>query len=301
MGKGLFTSATLTKILGADGVATLKEKAIDSGQAFLTGGVTNVMSSVASNKAVASMIDASATGLGVYAFGKQLYKSAPETLTTLGRQIASEAVSILTAEGTKLVAEYTANHIAACASFPSQVSSYAMSYFNAYKMTVGEVIKKLTESAEQATENAVEEQKKKSMSDFIGNMKSKMGKFSNKVSDFISTGTTHVQMVTSYIANGPDWVVDQMDKQLSNLCDNANKIVAKQWEKDKEAYRKTAKNIGESIGADMVAKYNAKLTKTQKKQLLKIDRQKHKVNAKKVSALGKAKAKIASLTGIYIP
>ena len=301
MGKGLFTSDTLTKILGDDGVEILKENAIDAGQAFLTGGVTNAMSSVGSSKAVSSVINATSTGLGVAAFGKQLYDSAPDILTTLGSQIATEAVSILTAEGTKLISEYTANHVAACASFPSQVSSYAISYFNDHKMPVEDVVKKLTESAEQSTDNAVEEQKKKSMSEFVGNMKSKMGEFTNKVSDFISTGSSYVQMITSYISNGPDWVVDQMDKQLSNLCDNANKIVTKQWEKDKESYSKTAKNMGESIGADMVAKFNAELTKAQKKQLLKIERQKHKVNAKTIAALGKAKAQIASLTGVYIP
>ena len=132
-------------------------------------------------------------------------------------------------------------------------------------------------------------------------MKTKMNSVTSDINEYVSIGTSYIQMVTSYIANGPDWVTDQIDKQLGNLCETAENAVNKQWEKDKNMYNESAKNTGDAIGAEMVERYNKTLQKSQEKLLKKIENNKKIALAKAAALLGKNKTKIASMTGIYIP
>ena len=128
-----------------------------------------------------------------------------------------------------------------------------------------------------------------------------MNSVTSSINEYVSIGTSYIQMVTSYIANGPDWVTDQIDKQLGNLCETAETAVNKQWEKDKNIYNESAKSTGDAIGAEMVERYNKTLQKSQEKLLKKIENNKKIALAKAAALLGKNKTKIASMTGIYIP
>ena len=301
MGKGLFTADTLTKALGKDGVEQLTQIGIDSGQAFLSGKVTNAMIKVATTDSISSTINAAATAFGTYEFGKQVYKNADEIATTLAASLVTEATTIITKEIGRLSGEYIGKHAAAAAAWPGQVMNYAMKTFNEEKLSVGDVLKALKEASEDRMEKQTEDEKKKRMTEFMSKMKDTMNDVNSYVSKYVDIGTSYIQMVTSYIANGPDWVVDQMDKQLSNLSNMAEKELTKQWEKDKKLYDESAKSTGESIGGAMAEKFNKQLQHAQDKLLKKMEKQKQKALSKASAIKGKAKSKIASITGIYIP
>jgi F0F1-type ATP synthase membrane subunit b/b' len=108
-------------------------------------------------------------------------------------------------------------------------------------------------------------------------------------------------MVTSYIENGPEWVTNQLDKQIKSLLEDVNSAIDKQWQKDKEVYDSKAQSLGEKLGQEMTEKYNDALQKAQKKGIEKINKTKTKASLKLCSSKAKAASLIASKTGIYIP
>lgn len=295
----LTTGAAAVMALSGDNTASKGLAA--KGQSFISNKVSSATASIVSSKTGQTLVNGTATALGTAVFGTQLVKNSPEILTTLAVQITSEAINVLSGEVAKLVGVYVGNHVNAITTWPAKVQSYAMAYFNTYKMSVGDVLKNLLEAAEDRSKKESEKNKESKMSKFISNMKTKMNSVTSSINEYVSIGTSYIQMVTSYIANGPDWVTDQIDKQLGNLCETAETAVNKQWEKDKNIYNESAKNTGDAIGAEMVERYNKTLQKSQEKLLKKIENNKKIALAKAAALLGKNKTKIASMTGIYIP
>lgn len=295
----LTTGAAAVMALSGDDIASKGLAA--KGQSFISNKVSSATASIVSSKTGQTLVNGTATALGTAVFGAQLVKNSPEILTTLAVQITSEAINVLSGEVAKLVGVYVGNHVNAITTWPAKVQSYAMAYFNTYKMSVGDVLKNLLEAAEDRSKKESEKNKESKMSKFISNMKTKMNSVTSDINEYVSIGTSYIQMVTSYIANGPDWVTDQIDKQLGNLCETAENAVNKQWEKDKNIYNESAKNTGDAIGAEMVERYNKTLQKSQEKMLKKIENNKKIALAKAAALLGKNKTKIASMTGIYIP
>ena len=295
----LTTGAATVMALAGDNTASKGLAA--KGQSFIANKVSSATASIVSSKTGQTLVNGTATALGTAVFGTQLVKNSPEILTTLAVQITSEAINVLSGEVAKLVGVYVGNHVNAITTWPAKVQSYAMAYFNTYKMSVGDVLKNLLEAAEDRSKNESEKNKESKMSKFISDMKTKMNSVTSDINKYVSIGTSYIQMVTSYIANGPDWVTNQIDKQLGNLCETAETAVNKQWEKDKNMYNESAKNTGDAIGVEMVERFNKTLQKSQEKLLKKIENNKKIAAAKAAALLGKNKTKIASMTGIYIP
>ena len=118
---------------------------------------------------------------------------------------------------------------------------------------------------------------------------------------FVETGTSYIGMVMSYIQNGPEWVINEVDKQIGELVDGAQKEIDKQWEKDKSAYDTKAKLLGDKLGAEMVTKYNNALMAAQKKAKEKLDKQKKKATNQLTALKAKAASQLGALLGTYIP
>lgn len=273
----------------------------DGGTSLIADTISNAAYNIGKSQPVALASKATAAGLGTYGIGKELVNNAPEIITTLATAIISKSVEIVTEEVTKMGTTYLANHMQYITSFPMKVNSYAMSYFNANKMSIGDILKSFNESSEERIAQLNEKNEKKGLSEFISKAQDKSKKFMDKINGFIDTGTSYISMVTAYIQNGPDWVIDQVDKQITDLLSGAQKEIDKQWEKDKKAYDEKAKTLGDKAGRVMVDKYNKALTEAQKKGVEKIKKMKTKTAVKLFTVKAKAVSQIASMTGIYIP
>ena len=269
--------------------------------AAISKSVSNGITSILTDNTTKDLINVSATAFGAYKFGEQLVTNGPEILITLSQKLITQATTTITKESTKLITDYVNKHIKATMKWPVNVQSYAMAYFNAYKMSVGDILKLLNESSEDRAEKHAEESKKKKMSKFIDNMKTQMNNVKDKIDKYAKEGTSYIQMVTSYLQNGEDWVTEQLDKQIGNLVGKVKTEIDKQWAKDEALYNKTAKATGDEIGKKMVEKYNKSLQKAQDKQIKQMQKMKAKALAQAKAALGAAKCQLASLLGIYIP
>ena len=302
MGKGFFSIDNL-KGLGEDKFNQLQDLAIDSGQAFLSGQITNVVFKSTQNQTTQNLIGAAATGFGAYATGKQMFENREEIITTLSQEIISQVVTIITKEVTAAGSEYLLRHTKQLASFPKNVTSYALSYFNANKGEANkEAINAIIKKAEDRSKELSETEKKNKQSEFVNKMKESSANVISKINEYSKVATTYVGMVTSYLENGPEWVSEQVDKQIASVVDNVKKNIDDQWNnKDLPAYQEKIESLGTDLGEEMIKQYLNALEKTQKLAMEKIEKTKSKALLKILQAKGIAASKIASLTGVYIP
>ena len=329
--KKYFTEDSLKAALGDSGMKQMESITINSGEAFLNGETTNTQTGEVTNDneltldtintndyidytpssmsdkintlktAGSTLTNVAAAGLGTYGIGKELVMNAPEIVTTLSTAIISKVTEIVTKEATQLVTDYLSKHAQYAISFPTKITSYAMEKFNKDKISVADALKEMTSSAEGRAEKESDKNSEKSKSEFMAKISANSKEFVNKMNNYVNTGTSYIGMVTSYIQNGPEWVTNQVDKQIEKLLEGAKKEIDKQWEKDKEAYDSKAQDLGDKVGAEMAKKFNNSIRKAQKKQAEKINTQKVKVKAKLIAVTSKAASLLGSMMGQYIP
>lgn len=295
---GLFTASDLEGAIGKGGIEELKGIAVDKGTAFLSNQITSSFVKIGSNSTVTSTVQSAAAGIGGAAVAKETISNAPEIAIELGQKIILKATEIVTKNATECVAGYTKKHLTEISRLPSSIASYTMAAFNENKMSVGDAVKQLLGDSEEAAQKQLEESEKNSQKQFISNAKEKINKISEEVTKYTKVATDKISTVTNYIEEGPDWVVDQLDKQCQSAVDYVNKLIDDQWVKDKKKYDSFAKEQGDAIGGKMASEFNTALLNAQKKIL---DKQNVKISAAKTKAkttiLGNLLS-IAAKTGI---
>ena len=302
MDKNYFSKDLLSKKT----IEELESVAIDAGTSFLSGKVTSTVFKATTTDIGKTATTVGTAGLGAYEVGRGLYddfsQNGEEIITTLSQVLISKATEVLTKEVAKATTDYMIKHAQEITKFPQNVASYAMDYFNANKISVSDVLKTLKEAGEKRLEEQNIKDEKKSLEDAKNKKQKDAKKLLDDVNKYVTKATSYISMVTSYIQNGPDWVVDQLDKQIESVVNQVKKNLDKQWaEKDLPEYRERARNIGETQGKRLVNKYNKALSETQKRALEKIEQSKSKAMTKLLSVKAKAASLIASKTGIYIP
>ena len=292
---------TLTQGLGKINTNQLLSITQDGGLSLLSGQITQAAYNVTQLDQVQGLTQMTAGGLGAYGMGRELYENGPEIITTLSTTIISKVTEVVTQEMTEMATSYLAKHAQYALTFPQQITSYAMSYFNANKMSIGDILKSLNNSSEGRQEKENEKANEKSKSNFMSKINKNSKAFIDRMNGFVETGTSYIGMVMSYIQNGPEWVINEVDKQIGELVDGAQKEIDKQWEKDKSAYDTKAKLLGDKLGAEMVTKYNNALMAAQKKSKEKLDKQKKKATNQLTALKAKAASQLGALLGTYIP
>ena len=301
-GVGYFSKDMLSK----ETLKELESIAIDSGTSFLSGKVTSTVFKATTSDIGATATNIVAAGLGTYETGKVLYNdikdNGVEIIITLSQVLVSKATEVITKEVAKITSDYLLKHTQEITSFPKNVTSYAMEYFNEHKMSVSDVLKTLKDASENRMKELNDKEDNKSLEDSKAKKQKDMKQVLNNINTYVNEATSYISTITSYIQNGPDWVVDEMNKQIGSIVKQVQKSIDKQWiEKDLPEYRARAKRIGEKKGQNLTDKYNRQLEKVQKKALDKIEQAKTKGITKVLSVKAKAASLIASKTGIYIP
>lgn len=292
---------TLTQGLGKINTNQLLSITQDGGLSLLSGQITQAAYNVTQLDQMQGLTNIAAGGMGMYGMGMELVSNAPEIITTLSTTIISKVTEVVTQEMTEMATSYLAKHAQYALTFPQQITSYAMSYFNAHKMSIGEILKSLNNSSEGRQEQENEKANEKSKSNFMSKINKNSKTFIDKMNGFVEIGTAYIGMVMSYIQNGPEWVVNEVDKQIGELVEGAQKEIDKQWEKDKNTYDAKAKLLGDKLGAEMVTKYNNALMAAQKKSKEKLDKQKKKATNQLTALKAKAASQLGALLGTYIP
>lgn len=280
---------------------SFKDYAIDAGNSFIAGKVTSAVSNTTKDitnlSSIRATTDLAAIGLGAAGTISQIN---PELINTIAQKIISDATMILTKETTKILGNYINKHTTEISRFPSAVSSYAFSYFNDNKKSIGDILKTLKESAESRLKKENEKNEKNNQKKFLDDMKKTMNKVNSTVTSYVNNITNVLTDITSYMEQGPDIISDQINKALVNAKRQVQKTVDKQWnEHDKQAYEDKIESLGTTIGQRMLGVYNNQLEQAQKILLEKSETKKAKAAIKLVSLKLKLLSNIASKTGLY--
>lgn len=280
---------------------TLSAQAINAGQSFLAGKVTSTFSSLKNDEGVQALTNATTTGIGLYSTVSEVVKNAEVAATSLVSELANYATEAITTEASKIVTDFVNKHIDAVTSIPKGIIDTSLTYFNENKLSIGDLSKTFITDQEKINAQNIQKNEEERKTNFITDMKDKYMKNRSKISAAVDIGLSYVNLVTSYIEQGPQWVESKIDEGVEFCVSYIQKCADKQWEIDKKAIDDFIKNEGETVGKRMADEYNTILTKEAQKIVTNKEKEIQKLLTKANTLLQKAKLVIMALTGINLP
>ena len=244
---------------------TLSAQAINAGQSFLAGKVTSTFSSIKNDEGVQALTNAATTGIGLYSTVSEGVKNVEVAATSLASELANYATEAITTETAKIITNFVNKHIDAVTGIPKGIVDVSLSYFNEQKLSIGDFLKEFVTDQEKIDAQNVQKAELERKTNFITNMKDKYMKNKSKISAAVDVGLSYVNLVTSYIEQGPQWVESKIDEGVEFCVSYIQKGADKQWEIDKNAIDDFIKTEGENVGQRMADEYNTIFKKRSKK------------------------------------
>lgn len=287
---------------------TLTAQAINAGQSFLAGKVTSTFTKVSEDEGVQALTNAATAGIGLYSTISTLTGDTGNgqtglevALTGVVSDLTNKITESITKQGTEIALDFVNKHIDAVTSIPKGISEISLAYFNSYKLSITDLIKEFITPQEPEIEKQTKNQEENDQKNFITDIKEKYMKNRSYITGFINDGVSYINLITSYIQQGPDWVESKAEEGIKSVASKIQKAADKQWDNDKKAIDKFIKSRGEQIGQRMVDNYNNILRNQAQKITADKEKEIQKLVTKASTVLQKAKLKIMSLTGINLP
>lgn len=273
----------------------------DSGGGAGGGGAEFLASILGMGTSVATAGANIATAASSVANGLNIAKQAVMDVGTLTEALVEKGSQAIAENAARIAGDYVNNHTNAMAKLPATIQSYAMAYFNAYKLSLSDLLKDQVENVEDKIQKAADAADELAKNDFLKKAKEQVTKVTGRASEMAALIPTYVNMITTYILQGPQWIESKMDEFIGSKTEEIEKMVNKQWELDKRAYDEFAQKQGDKVGAKLVGRYNEELRKQAKKieNLKNKVEEKLKIETKKI--LQKAKLVIMAKLGINLP
>ena len=212
-----------------------------------------------------------------------------------------EATSVATAQLSQVTAKITEAPIKAALNAPKIMKEQMQKTFNEEKTTLAKEMKKFNITAE----DRIEEQSKKSKEDAEKSNKKSLAAKLSSLNTSVSKTTTaindKVSSIAKYIAEGPEWVSNQISKALEESLSNLNTSIDNTCESINNGVEEFAKSQGKTAGKKLANQYNKIIEKQARKTYNIMQENISKAKIKAFTALQKAKLKIMALTGVNIP
>ena len=278
--------------LSQETIMQLHNSALDCGANFLIGASTSPFDPNFSYKTAGIMSTIGGT-IGVAASASNIVGSAINT-AALSANIVAEGLQDL---NTKLT-EYVAKSTVKIMSIPMEKFGEAMQKEIKEKtLKVKDIIKQLTQGAEDfdnAYKKTLEENQN---AEIKSKALLKVKEISYTVSAALVKAQKELTTIAYYVAKGPNWMQNQVDKYsylvMQQVVGNVDKTV-ESFEETKDKWAETA---GKTVGSKAVEPINAKLIETQKGIIEKVEIKKKEMMAKAGAAMAKAIMKIKGLLG----
>ena len=287
---------------------TLTAQAINAGQSFLAGKVTSTFTKVSEDEGVQALTNAATAGIGLYSTISTLTGDTGNgqtglevALTGVVSDLTNKITESITKQGTEIALDFVNKHIDAVTGIPKGILEISLAYFNSYKLSITDLIKEFITPQEPEIEKQTKNQEENDQKNFITDIKEKYMKNRSYITGFINDGVSYINLITSYIQQGPDWVESKAEEGIKSVASKIQKAADKQWDNDKKAIDKFIKSRGEQIGQRMVDNYNNILRNQAQKITADKEKEIQKLVTKASTILQKAKLKIMSLTGINLP
>ena len=295
----LVTVDLLKENMGAEAFQAMADGAINAGANFLAGQATSAFQTALSSDLAQESMELAGNVLGAAAIVKTTLD--PAMIQQLAQQLVGMAIDIVTTETGKLIGGAVGKITTKTLALPNLVKDNAQAYFNANKLTMGDLLGELaikTEKREAQKQEKVENEK-------VENFKAKIKDITAKMEQGIETVNETIapvlDMIVAYLGNGPEWVADKLDKEVKGAIKYADNFINLNLDKVFKEVDAFAAGTGEEVGKVLTAKYNATLKQSAKKanDLKEKTLQKGLVKAKVL--LQEVNLKLMAITGIAIP
>lgn len=227
-------------------------------------------------------------------------KELENVLISLVQTIISKAVSSITEEMTTMVANYAAKHATELTQFPSNVTKHALKYFNENKETVADIMEKKGYNKD-TDPNEANNKKNKKVKEFMDKMQKNVTKITNKMNSITTDISTKLNTAIQYAENGPDYILDIVNKELEQVTTYCQEQIDKQWKKDKKAYEEKTESYGNDVGQHLVDMWNKELEAAAEHQLQKLALVEKILDVQRDQSVCVAMSVLAAKTGVYIP
>ena len=183
--------------------------------------------------AVGTLTNALANTPGIESVDKAVDNaiSATATIVTTATNIVPTIKELTTATVTTVSDELT-NHVTTRVTGildPSAINSqmtYFMSYYTKiYTQSADDLKKKLLSPGDAAISDSLNAKNEENKNAKMTNMTSKITELKNKSKDVVETTKSGITMVTTYINNGPDWVIKQLNTYTNFVISQTEKYI----------------------------------------------------------------------------
>ena len=232
------------------------------GNAMLASSVntlTNAMMNTLGVGAIEEMADDALTATGTIL-------TTATNIVPMIKELTVATVTTVTDELTSHVVEKVESILDPLA-ITTKIQEYTSYYTKQYTMSADDLKKKLLSPGDQAMENEQEEKTEQAKNDKMKNMTQKLADLKNKVQDGVAMAKGGVKMVTTYINNGPDWVIKQLSTYTEFAISQAEKYIDYGADYVIDQRDMWLAQTGEAIGKKIAEKANKKLEQTTKKAL----------------------------------
>jgi len=252
----------------------LADNKVDKGQAFLSNNVTSAFT------------------------GERI--SLDMDVTEFVTEITAQVTNILAQEAAKEIGIYTARHATAIATLPKNILEQTTKTFNKEKKDFGDIIDSLrnpqkdVNAASEAQDNINNQTTEK-----VAEAKKQMNETVKKIKEGADEAVEKIKTVLQYISEGPDWIADQINKQLTAAQQHIHNKLELRWqETDKPFYDNFAETQGKALGNIAATEYNNLLKQKAEKQINKTKSALSKTKTKAKTKIMNTALGIAAKTGL---
>lgn len=245
------------------------------------------------HNAPANIVGTAANTLGIMS----AIDASPEIISA----IMTEVSVIIAGKLAEAAAKITEAPISAALEMPQKMKEQMQKTFDEEKTTLGKEMKTFNTAAEERIEEDAkksEEDNEKKQKSKLSSQLSSLNKSMAKVTDQINK---KVCSIAKYIAEGPDWVSNQISKALDDQFSILDQQVENVCYDIKSGVYDFAEGAGKTAGHKLAVQYNKIIENQAKKTNNMIQENKSKARIKAFTALQKGKLKIMALTGVNIP
>lgn len=239
------------------------------------------------------------TGAAIYDVVSDVDKL-ENVLTTVVQSIISKGIEIITEQITTMLSNYVAKHTAQLTQFPKNVTKNALEYFNENKKSIADVIKEKGLNKDIDPNEGLNEKNKK-VKEFMNKMQKNITLVTNKMNSITTQISEKINKAMDYAENGPDYILEIINKEIDKEIASLQEEIDKQWVKDEKAYKEKAESYGQDAGQYFVNMWNKELDSAAEQQLQKLQVVEKLLEIQKDQAICVAMSVLASKTGIYIP
>ena len=229
-----------------------------------------------------------------------------------GAAIAAAVNEAIASEAVALTAEYSAKIMALPASIPGRIAGYTSARidktksdtdrngqpYDPVKLSLSDVMPQMTSPVEDLDEDKKEKKNEEKKNKKEDETKKKGQKCIESAQKVAAKSAETVAKITSHVAEGPEWMQQNVDKEIARAIKNIKQELETGYKKIEKDIDDFAQDEGDKRGANAVRLYNKELEKQAKKNVDNKKKTEKKAKIKADALAQKAKLQIFALIGL---